>query len=137
MSVINKQSLRKIISRSGYKRRIIIRREFSNREGKFSAWGSGSIQDIHEAVAGFLPRNAGPDYGDDVRECEDRFQDQGADTVDYDDRFRVYSSDSSDKCVATMPWIKVVSVPNITFDLLSVRYNTEVREETYGDVTFS
>jgi hypothetical protein len=41
--------------------------------------------------------------------------------VDYDDRFQVYSGDGGDKCVATVPWVEVVSVPNITFDLLGVR----------------
>jgi hypothetical protein len=120
MSVINKQSLRIIISRSRHKRRIIISREFGNSEGKFSAWGSGAIQDIHEAVAGFLPRNASPDYSDDIGECEDRFQDQGTHAVDYDDRVLVYSCDSGDKCVATVPWVQIVSVSYIAFDLLSV-----------------
>jgi hypothetical protein len=120
MSVINKQSLRIIISRSRHKRGIIIRRQFGNSEGEFSAWGSGSIQDIHEAVTGFLPRNAGPDYGDDVGECEDRFQDQGTHTVDNDDSVLVYSCHSGDKCVATVPWVEVVSVSYVAFDLLSV-----------------
>jgi hypothetical protein len=121
MSVINKQSLRKIISRSRHERGIIICREFGNSIGKFSTWSSGAIQDIHEAVAGFLPRNAGPDHSDDVGECEYRFQDQGPNAVDYDDRFQVYSGDSGDKRVAAVPWVEVVSVPNIAFDLLSVR----------------
>jgi hypothetical protein len=120
MSVINKQSLRKIISRSRHERGIIICREFGNSVGKFSAWGSGAIQDIYEAVAGFLARNTSPDYGDDVGECQDRFQDQGTHAVDYDDRVQVYSGDSGDKLVATVPWVEVVSVPNIAFDLLSV-----------------
>jgi hypothetical protein len=102
MFVINKQSLRIIISRSRYKCSVIIRREFSNSERKFSAWGSGAVEDTHEAVARFLPGAARPDHGDGVRECEDRFQDQGTHAVDYDDRILVYGCDSGDKLSRAM-----------------------------------
>ena len=40
--------------------------------------------------------------------------------MDYDDRVLVYSCDSGDKCVATVPWVQIVSVSYIAFDLLSV-----------------
>jgi hypothetical protein len=40
--------------------------------------------------------------------------------VDNDDRVLIYSCHSGDKCVATVPWVEVVSVSYIAFDLLSV-----------------
>jgi hypothetical protein len=49
--------------------------------------------------------------------------------VDNNDRVLVYGCHSGDKCVATVPWVEVVSVSYVAFDLLSVSQDTDLREE--------
>ena len=89
---------------------------------EFSAGGFRAVEDVDEAVAGFLAGDADPDDGGDVGFGEDGLEDEGSDGVDDDDGVGVVGGDGRHEGVAVVPGIEIVAVAGVAFD---------------GDVTFA
>lgn len=84
---------------------------------KLTAWAGRAVEDIDEAIAAFLARQTSPDDADDVRGGEDAFKDDWTGAVSYNDDLLVDFCDGSDKLVAVVPRVQVVSIAGYAFDL--------------------